>query len=269
MLQNLAKLWNLSELIPISTSPYTSIFSALQNTRPVILKISEDAQQESQILKLYQNYGAIEVLETNNNAMLLEQAFPGTSLKSYFPTREAEAIKIVCNVMQKLHKAPIPSGANLPHLKDRLKALDNASVPHIEKARNVRDSLLATTTSNVLLHGDLHHDNILMHGDDWIVIDPKGFIGDATYEPACFIHNPIPELLSMNNADEIIRMRIKAFAHELSIDEKRIADWCFVVAVLAHVWAIEDGIGGEYFAKIVDIIHRLTSTTPHTQTSHQ
>jgi len=29
----------------------------------------------------------------------------------------------------------------------------------------------------VLLHGDLHQDNILSHGDDWLVIDPKGVIG--------------------------------------------------------------------------------------------
>ncbi len=46
------------------------------------------------------------------------------------------------------------------------------------KSKHLRDDLLKSTTKEVLLHGDLHHDNILKNGDSWLVIDPKEFIGD-------------------------------------------------------------------------------------------
>ena len=257
MLQNLAELWDLQALTPISNTPYTQILSALHNTRQVILKISDDARKEAQILELYHGYGAVEIIEFNDNAILLERALPGNALKSYFPDRDEESVKIACDVMKKLYKAPIPSNVKLPHLKDRLKALDNTTVPHIEKARNLRDKLLDTTISDVLLHGDLHHDNILRNGEDWVIIDPKGLIGDATYDVACFIRNPIPELLSQPNVSEIIQKRIKLFAQELDIDAKHIAEWCFVDAVMSHVWAAEDGIDPDYFGKIVEVMHSV------------
>jgi streptomycin 6-kinase len=42
----------------------------------------------------------------------------------------------------------------------------------------------------VQLHGDIHHDNILMAGDDgWLAIDPQGVIGPAFLESARFIQN--------------------------------------------------------------------------------
>ena len=35
-----------------------------------------------------------------------------------------------------------------------------------------------TTSEAVVLHGDLHHDNVLRDGDGWVVIDPHGYVGD-------------------------------------------------------------------------------------------
>ena len=47
----------------------------------------------------------------------------------------------------------------------------------------------------VLLHGDLHHDNILRKGDrDWVVIDPQGVVGAGFLEAGRFLQNHvIPE----------------------------------------------------------------------------
>ena len=259
MLADIAKPWNLEKISLIAIHPHTQIFSAVQNHQPVILKVTKDASQEAMILELYNGHGAIEVLDKNDEALLLERAIPGYSLAKYFPHREQEAIKITCTLIQQLHKAPIPSGTNLPHLRDVLTVLDGASVPYIEKARILRDKLLATTITDVLLHGDLHHHNILKHSNSWVVIDPKGLIGDAAYEIACFVRNPIPELLQTNNATEIIHTRIKAFAQMLNIDEQRITEWCFVGAMLSHIWAIEDGIDPDYFSKIVDIFYNIVN----------
>lgn len=61
-------------------------------------------------------------------------------------------------------KAPIPESHNFYYLSALFKALDQALyVPDkiLTKAKHLRDELLSTETKEVLLHSDLHHDNIL------------------------------------------------------------------------------------------------------------
>ena len=50
----------------------------------------------------------------------------------------------------------------------------------------------------VLLHGDLHHDNILSATRaPWLIIDAKGLVGDSGYDLGAFLYNPIPDLLTL------------------------------------------------------------------------
>ena len=87
-----------------------------------------------------------------------------------------------------------------------------------------------------------------------MVIDPKGVIGEPTYEVAAFIRNPIPELLIHDNAPNIIHNRVTRFSKFLELEESRIIDWCFVQAVLAWVWAIEDNCDTDYWERITRIL---------------
>jgi streptomycin 6-kinase len=185
-----------------------------------------------------------------------ERSVPGTSLKSYFPDQEHESIEIACGVMQKLHQVNIPENHNFPHIKDWLTALDRDwPIPdaYLKKARKLRDQLLKTSATDALLHGDLHHDNILQNGYDWMMIDPKGVIGEPAYEVAAFIRNPMPELLNYNDAPNIIYNRITQFSELLELPSQRIIEWCFVQAVIAWVLALEDGCDASYFENITGI----------------
>lgn len=85
----------------------------------------------------------------------------------------------------------------------------------------------------MLLHRDLHHDNILKHGNEWKVIDPKEVIGDPVYEVAAFIRNPMPELLTLDTTThtQMFHLRMMKFAQILAFPAQRILDWCFVQAV--------------------------------------
>lgn len=193
--------------------------------------------------------------------LLLERAVPGASVKSYFPDKEQESIEIACGVIKKLHQANIPKDHTFPHIKDWLTALDkdwNIPNHYLQKARKLRDELLQPSKSDALLHGDLHHDNILQNGDDWLVIDPKGVIGEATYEVAAFIRNPIPELLNHADTPNIIHNRVIRFAELLELPSQRILDWCFVQAVLALVWALEDGCDTSYFEHLTKVFDVMT-----------
>ena len=52
-------------------------------------------------------------------------------------------------------------------------------------------ALLDTAGAPVLLHGDLHHYNILAAGGGrWLAIDPKGVVGEPAFEVVALMHNP-------------------------------------------------------------------------------
>lgn len=104
------------------------------------------------------------------------KVIPGNSLKSYFPAREEESINIFCEVMRKLHKASFKA-KEFPHIIDWLINLEqewDIYTQYLHKAKNLKEELLSSLREEILLHGDLHHDNILQMSGEWVVIDPKG-----------------------------------------------------------------------------------------------
>lgn len=99
-----------------------------------------------------------------------------------------------------------------------------------------------------MLHGDLRHGNILLQDEDeWVVIDPKGVLGESAYEVGAFIRNPVPELFESSEIKIIIETRIQKISEILQISPQRILAWCFVQTVLARVWALEGGCDVFYF----------------------
>ena len=103
---------------------------------------------------------------------------------------------------------------------------------------NLRDELLATSTESVVLHGDLHHDNILQSGDGWKAIDPHGLTGEPCYEVGALLRNPIANL---ERLPAVFERRIDILTAELGFSTERIRQWSFVQAVLSAWWFYEDG----------------------------
>ena len=252
--------WGLSDLQPMNNLSYNYVLSGFQNAQPIILKLGINVKElnaEAVALKSFGGFGAVKILIQREGALLLERAIPGDLLKSYFPNRDHDAIQITCEVMKKLHQAPLTSSHTYPHVRDWLTALDkNWDIPagYLEKARHLRDQLLITAPTEVLLHGDLHHENILRQGEQFVIIDPKGVIGEPAYEIPAFIRNPIPKLLDNDQASKIISTRISDFSDILGIDRKRIEDWCFVQAVLSWLWSLEEGTDPSYFNRLTIIL---------------
>jgi streptomycin 6-kinase len=285
LVTQLENTYGLSNLKPVNNLSYNYVLSGFQGAKPIILKLGLDIdgfKREAAALMAFDGFGVVQVFSENTGLLLLECAAPGVSLKSYFPENDDEAINIAANVIKRLHKAPIPNTHAFPHVKDWLEALDGdleISVQTIQKAREIRDKLFKTAEPDVLLHGDLHHDNILQNGNDWVVIDPKGVIGEPAYEVAAFIRNP-PTLLTelrrtspnaplstiaLAKVENIIHNRITRFSELLELPSQRIIDWCFVQVVLSWVWAIEDlspealaqgdGCDIGYWERLVEVFH--------------
>jgi streptomycin 6-kinase len=113
----------------------------------------------------------------------------------------------------------------------------------VQKAERLFAELFASSTETVLLHGDLHHYNILRDGEEWRVIDPKGVAGEPAYECGAWLRNP-SDLLFRPNVRELLERRIAIFSEMLDIERDRIREWAYAQSVLSAWWSVEDNTDG-------------------------
>ena len=93
----------------------------------------------------------------------------------------------------------------------------------------------------MLLHGDLHHYNILSaERAPWLAIDPHGLVGEPAFETGAFFGNP-SGLLDRPNPRRVLTRRADIFAERLSLDRARIVAWGFAYQMLSAVWSAEHG----------------------------
>jgi len=100
-------------------------------------------------------------------------------------------------------------------LKDLKQEVGLPSNTLVLEAISLFENLLNSTDESVPLHGDLHGDNILQHGNRWIAIDPKGYRGDLLYDLATFVRNPYQKLVQRPDAKQIMEARMQ-FLSKLS-----------------------------------------------------
>jgi streptomycin 6-kinase len=91
----------------------------------------------------------------------------------------------------------------------------------------------------VVLHGDLHHDNVLDGGPrGWLAIDPKGLIGERGFEYANLFRNPDIEIAL---APGRLRRQVGVVARQARLDPKRLLQWIFAYAALGAAWSQGSG----------------------------
>jgi streptomycin 6-kinase len=224
---------------------------------------------ESEALRLFDGRGVVGLLQTdlNQGLLLLEQLVPGTPLAQL--EDDGSATSIAAQLMQQIWR-PVPTQHSFPSVADWAKGLkrlrahfDGACGPFppglVDRANSLFGELLASSAQTMLLHGDLHHTNILSAGrQPWLVIDPKGVLGEPAYEISAFMTNPFPQLLQSANPERILRRRADQFAEVLGLERARLTGWAFAQAVLSGWWSYEDhGRGWEYFIACAEILARI------------
>ena len=116
---------------------------------------------------------------------------------------------------------------------------------YLQKARKLCDELLQSSVPDVLLHGDLHHDNILQNGDDWLVIDPKSAIGSPMNEIWAFVMD--------------IERDIPFIAQYFNYRTQDLFDWYFLHVILAACWNLEDNIDANLFLRLAENAYKYVS----------
>lgn len=262
----LTNYWNLSEIIPVSNMTFNYVAKAILKTRePVVLKISYDRQSiinEKSALTNLGSQGSIKLIDYSNkyNALLLQQAIPGITLKSLYQEQQDYVIDCYVETMQRLHHQHLPKKLNHPHITDWLKALNQPTLEQIpvallNKAIELRNKLLSSTKQLIFLHGDLHHDNILKHGNEWLAIDPKGVIGEVEFEIAAFDFMYVNELAATIDVKNLLAKRVELLAQKSGLDAQRIKYWVFVRLILMAAWCIEDNGDPRGAIKLAELLY--------------
>jgi streptomycin 6-kinase len=187
-----------------------------------VLKIvppeDDESAEEASALALWDGDGAVRLLrhDSARRALLLERARPGHDLAAL---PEAEAAAVAVDVARRLWR---PAGEPFRWIGDHVpRWLESAPGRLGAEARDLYATLEVGRHS--LVHGDLHHHNILRSERGWLAIDPKPMLGEPEFDVPPFLWNPLPCRLRV----DLLESRLAPFA-AAGLDEERIRKWTVI-----------------------------------------
>ncbi|MFB6724436.1 aminoglycoside phosphotransferase family protein [Kribbella sp. NPDC056345] len=232
-----------------------------RSAEPLVLKVSfthPGNVHEPDAYTAWNGRGAVHLHERADEhyAMLLERAHPTT-------LRDSGAdVAAVGGHMSRLLSIPAPEALHrlsdgsggLPRLQERADEWaeelqrDVAEFPGalpdvvVDRAFGVIDELVREQP-DVLIHGDLHHRNILSADrEPWLAIDPKGLIGDPAYDAVTFLK---ARTLVLMNGDLLAGMtrELAAYCEAAELDLHRVRRWIQLELARTAYWVRRYGVG--------------------------
>ena len=181
---------------------------------------------------------SVHLLALEGRDLILERITPGTAL----PVEPDEvATTMIAQALLSLW-VPAPPQCGLPSIAEECQPLyeekATALLPTglVAEARDRLEDLLATELERAVLHGDLHHGNLLnSEVRGWVAIDPHGLLGERGYDVGPLLLNPWN-----HNPAMLVGPRLDRLSDHLSLPRDRLASWGLVRAVLAAVWTAQD-----------------------------
>ena len=217
-----------------------------------VLKLHTDADADESdfehlALQHWHGNGTVLLLRADprRRAMLLERLHP----RDLTTIGDREACEVVGGLYGRIHVPALPQLRTITSYVERwtadLEALPrDAPIPRRLREQCVslvRDLVADPASVGVIIHGDLHHHNVLAADrEPWLVIDPKPMSGDPHYEPAPMLWNRWDEIVA-GNARENLRRRFHTLVDVAGLDEDRARDWVVVRMVHNMSWAVIDG----------------------------
>ncbi|MDB5479183.1 MAG: family putative aminoglycoside O-phosphotransferase [Caulobacteraceae bacterium] len=222
-----------------------------QEGRPAMLKIAAHPEERdgAAVMAWWDGDGAAKVLAHEGDALLMERATGEGSLSAMARDgRDFAATLILCRAAARLH-APRrqPPPPTLKPLPMWFRALEPAAAREgglfAKSAAAARD-LLASPKDVAVLHGDLHHDNVLDFGPGgWLAIDPKGLMGERGFDYANLFYNPWPTAADPGR----LQRRLALVVEAAGLEPARLLQWIVAYGGLSAAWTLESGMpdGGD------------------------
>lgn len=250
LLTQLGSKWNFRfiDVMPNLTYNFVGLVEMISTGENAILKMGPTAKNIETEVRWLGCFDAgvpqIYWHDENHDAFLMERLEPGQSLKALVKTGDDDtATRIICHTIRDLqsHQQKQAEFAHLSELAGSLSVLKNhLDEMTLSKAESLFHDLTTDRTQDVILHGDLHHDNILSCGSTWKVIDPHGYVGDPVFEVGAMIYNFWDYFPHDRSIAQVVERRLHILTEELVFDPQRIKAWAFCKAALSIAWTVED-----------------------------
>lgn len=221
---------------------------------PAVLKVSfphPANAHEPDAFAAWDGKGAVLLHERDDErfAMLLERAGPARLADLEDGDEIAAAAGRLCR------RLAVPGPAGMPRLRDQadrwvdeLRA-GSKDFPDV-LPRSVVDAALAVVDElgrdqpELAVHGDLHPRNILRgEREDWLAIDPKGWVGDPAYDAGRLVGPRARALMTADDPVKVLRRELDVFAEAAEVDAERVRRWAQLRLVLAVYWSRRHGFG--------------------------
>jgi streptomycin 6-kinase len=248
-LNNYLTAWHLSNPQFLTQTVTSHIYTVTHNTETVILKLLAPSETEEQrgavALRYFDGRGAVRLLRYDEGAHLMEYA-AGDELVTLVERGEDEnATRIIAQVIEQLHSIPQDTPRDglfrldrwFGELFNKAAADRQAGMESIYvRGASLARRLLADQREVRVLHGDIHHRNIRQSSRGWLAFDPKGVLGERTYDCANTLCNPaMPEIV--HNETRLLD-NAAILADMLALDLPRVLAFTYAYACLSASWSL-------------------------------
>ena len=206
-----------------------------------MLKLALDPEEKAggALMAWWDGGGAARVLAHDADAVLLGRATGARSLSAMACGGEDDAAtRVLCDVLAALHRPRDEPRPPVDSLTDWFRPLEAAASAGgaFASAWASASRLLADPRDVVILHGDMHHGNVLDFGaEGWRAIDPKGLLGERGYDYANLFRNPTEEVaLGLGRFER----RVALVTERAGIAQSRLLRWIHAVMGLCAAWQI-------------------------------
>lgn len=242
---------------PIMTNT-SKLLPVRYKQQPAMLKIAliEEEQRGGELMIWWHGQGAARILAHEKNAFLMERAVGSKSLRDVVAQGEDnEASRIACGVVQQLHAAgnttPPPKLMPLSTWFSSLEAAAAREGGVLIHALAAAQDLLSKPQENAILHGDIHHGNILDFGQrGWLAIDPKGLLGERGFDYANLFCNPDYQTATTQGR---LQNQVNTIAKAAQLERSRLLKWILAYAGLSAAWHLEDDSSPELALNVAEI----------------
>ncbi|MNG18192.1 Aminoglycoside/hydroxyurea antibiotic resistance kinase [compost metagenome] len=100
--------------------------------------------------------------------------------------------------------------------------------------------MLASPGEQRVLHGDIHHGNVLDFGNrGWLAIDPKHLYGDRAFDYANLFCNPTHALATDPHC---FQRRVQIVCETADLPRQHMLQWIVAWCGLSAAWFLEDDL---------------------------
>jgi streptomycin 6-kinase len=249
--------WELSQPELLATTPTSHVYTVRKNGAAAVLKLLTPYGWEERAgavaLRHWDGHGAIRLYEADENAQLVEYVEGDDLVTLVQRGDDAEATRIIAEVINHLHGVPLGgAGEGLFPLERWFQELfrkaeaDTAAggVSIFVRGARVAEALLAEPRDIRVLHGDIHHANIRHSAErGWLAFDPKGLVGERTYDLANTLCNPYrgtPRFDPLVHNQRRLLRNAGILAEATGIDLGRVLAFAFAYGCLSASWTLSD-----------------------------